>query len=104
MHHLRGLRSFLKDDELLSKVEAAVHRAGAIDFESLATHLSAKRVAMLRYAVKLTIAPKTMEQADVGRLKEHGFSSSDILHLAELVGYFAYVNRIADGLGVALED
>ncbi len=104
MHHLRGLRSFLNDDELLSKVEAAATHPDAVDFASLATHLSAKRVAMLRYAVKLTIAPKTMEQADVRGLKDLGFSNSDILHLAELVGYFAYVNRIADGLGVALED
>jgi len=32
-----------------------------------------------------------------------GLSDTDVLHVAEVVGYYAYVNRIADGLGVELE-
>lgn len=59
---------------------------------------------MLRYAVKLTNHPGEMVEQDVMTLREVGFSDLDILHLAEVVAYFAYANRIADGLGIPLED
>jgi len=58
---------------------------------------------MLRYAVKLTSYPQNIVKADVDELRDAGFSDIDILHIAEVVGYYAYVNRIADGLGVMLE-
>ena len=59
---------------------------------------------MLRYSVKLTHAPGDMGGADVDALRMAGFSDRDILDITEVVGYFAYVNRIADGLGVLVED
>jgi len=37
-------------------------------------------------------------------LRDVGWSDRDILDLCEVVAYYAYVNRIADGLGVAVED
>ena len=55
-------------------------------------------------ARRLTRTPAAVEEADVRALREAGFSDLDILHIAEIVGYYAYVNRIADGLGVPLED
>lgn len=58
---------------------------------------------MLRYADKLTRTPGAMEEADLTPLREAGFSDADILHVAEVTAYYAYVNRIADGLGVGLE-
>ena len=58
---------------------------------------------MLRYAVKLTVEPAAMEEADVERLREVGFHDTDVLMIAEVTAYYAYANRIADGLGVALE-
>ncbi len=58
---------------------------------------------MLTYALKLTLHPADMVQADVQALRDTGFSDIDILHIAEVTGYYAYVNRIADGLGVPLE-
>lgn len=59
---------------------------------------------MLTYALKLTRDPGSMSIEDVEALREVGFVDIDILHIAEVTGYFAYVNRIADGLGVPLED
>ncbi len=59
---------------------------------------------MLRYAVKLTRTPGEMKRADVEDLRRHGFSDLDVLHIAEVVAYYAYVNRISDGLGIPLED
>lgn len=44
-----------------------------------------------------------MVRDDVERLRTAGLSDTDVLHLAEVVSYYAYVNRIADGLGVMLE-
>ena len=59
--------------------------------------------AMLDYVVKLTLAPWDIEQADVENLREQDFSDSAILDINQITGYFAYVNRLADGLGVELE-
>ena len=58
---------------------------------------------MLEYAVKLTLSPGDMVEADVVSLRDAGFSDRDILDICEVVAYYAYVNRIADGLGVQLE-
>jgi alkylhydroperoxidase family enzyme len=44
-----------------------------------------------------------LEGADVEALRSAGFSDRDVLDIAEVTAYFAYVNRIADGLGVTLE-
>ena len=44
-----------------------------------------------------------MIQADVQKLKEAGFEDVDILDINQITGYFAFVNRLADGLGVELE-
>lgn len=44
-----------------------------------------------------------MRRADVDALRAAGLSDQDVLHAAEVVAYYAYVNRIADGLGVELE-
>lgn len=45
-----------------------------------------------------------MTSQDVDSLRAQGLSDQDVLHLAEVVGYYAYANRIADGLGVLVED
>ena len=66
--------------------------------------ISEARRAMLTYAVKLTHTPGAMVEDDVNALRTAGFSDRDILDIVEVVGYYAYVNRIADGLGVPLED
>lgn len=59
---------------------------------------------MLTYAEKLTLTPGSMVRDDVEALKDAGFSEHEILDINQIVGYFAYVNRLADGLGVPLED
>ncbi len=58
---------------------------------------------MLTYAEKLTLTPGEMSSADVVALRDAGFSDRDVLDIAEVVGYYAYANRIADGLGVTIE-
>lgn len=58
---------------------------------------------MLRYAVKLTNTPGAMVEDDVVALRDAGFSDRAILDINQIAGYYAYVNRLADGLGVELE-
>jgi uncharacterized peroxidase-related enzyme len=60
--------------------------------------------AMLTYAVKLTREPWHMAREDVAGLRAAGFSDADILDINQITGYYAFVNRLADGLGVELED
>ena len=44
-----------------------------------------------------------MVEADVQELRDAGFSNAGILDIAHVTSYYAYVNRLADGLGVDLE-
>jgi uncharacterized peroxidase-related enzyme len=61
-------------------------------------------LALLDYALKLTVDPGGMDESDVERLRHQGFDDVAIHDLATVTAYFAFVNRIADGLGVELED
>ena len=54
--------------------------------------------------MKLTVTPGRMDRDDVVALRDEGLSDRDILDLCEVVAYYAYVNRIADGLGVVVEE
>lgn len=59
--------------------------------------------AMLDYAVKLTVAPGEVSQDDVDALRAAGFDDRGIHDICTITAYFAFVNRIADGLGVEME-
>ena len=62
-----------------------------------------KELEILRYAEKLTIDPNSMVKEDVARLKRSGWSDGKILEANQIVGYFCYVNRLLNGLGVSTE-
>ncbi len=66
-------------------------------------HLEEADRAMLVYVEKLTLTPWEMVEADVVALRQAGFSDADILDINQVTSYYAYVNRLADGLGVELE-
>jgi uncharacterized peroxidase-related enzyme len=78
---------------LAERIEADYETAG----------LDERRLSMLRYVEKLTRTPAKTTKEDVALLGRAGFSDEDVLHIAEVTAYYAYVNRIADGLGVELE-
>ena len=71
------------------------------DWENAA--IDDKRRAMLSFAVKLTATPAAMTPDDAQTLRDVGFSDRDILDITEVVAYYAYANRIADGLGIETE-
>ena len=59
--------------------------------------------AMLDYTAKLTVEPWKMVKEDVIALREVGFSDSAILDINQVTAYYAFANRLVDGLGVELE-
>ena len=65
--------------------------------------LDEKDRVMLEYVEKLTLEPWNMQEEDVENLRQKGFSDEAILDICQIAGYFAFVNRLADGLGVELE-
>ena len=58
---------------------------------------------MLAYVEKLTLRPAEVVGEDVQSLLREGFDDGDVLAICEVAAYYAYANRIADGLGVGLE-
>ena len=59
--------------------------------------------AMLDFALKLTKATQPMQQSDADSLRDAGFSDLAIHDIVCCISYFAFVNRVADGLGIELE-
>ena len=58
---------------------------------------------LLAYSDKLTRTPSAIDAADIERLRSLGFDDAAIHDACSIVAYYAFVNRIADGLGVELE-
>ena len=56
------------------------------------------------YAVKLTLTPGRMNADDVEQLRTLELSDSQITVAVQVIGYFNYINRVADGLDVETED
>ncbi len=65
--------------------------------------LTAREAALLDYADVLTRAPSAVRPHHIERLRAQGLDDRAIHDACAIVAYFAFVNRIADGLGVELE-
>lgn len=66
--------------------------------------LSPRERAMADHATKLTRTPGDVTMDDVERLRRAGLDDRAICDLTLLIAYFNFVDRIASGLGVSLED
>jgi uncharacterized peroxidase-related enzyme len=60
--------------------------------------------AMIDFAVWLTLRPSWTTDAHVAALRAAGLDDRAILDLCQVVAYFNFVNRMAEGLGVELEE
>ncbi len=58
---------------------------------------------MLRFSTRLTRHPGQGRSEGLEELRRLGFSDSQLLDIVQVVAYFNFVNRMADGLGVELE-
>ena len=94
-------------DALLREVERGAHASGSESGPGSGVGpdgvLGAPDVALLEYVTKLTRTPGGIERADVEALREVGFGDRSIHDACAIASYYAFVNRIADGLGVELE-
>ena len=66
--------------------------------------LSIREQALCVWAEKLTLTPADMSPSDLEPLRSVGLDDATILDLAQVASYFNYINRMADGLGVDLEE
>ncbi len=60
-------------------------------------------LALLNYAEKLTLRPSEMIEADIEILRTEGIDDGQILEANQIIGYFNYVNRCLNGLGVSTD-
>jgi uncharacterized peroxidase-related enzyme len=83
-----------------SGMPALTEAVASADFESLPPRMAA----LCDYALALTVRPWTVRRGDLDALRDAGLSDRDIVDANQVVAYYNYVNRVADGLGVELED
>jgi uncharacterized peroxidase-related enzyme len=62
--------------------------------------LTARRRAMLDFAVKLAVEPQRIEDDDLAELRAHGFDDEDIWDIAAVTALFALSNRLAHVLAL----
>lgn len=96
-HHAAGLGRLIRrrpDAEALIEGLKGDHTA---------VELTPRERALLDYAAKLTRTPWEMVSGDLSPMRDAGLSEVDILDANLTVSYFAYVNRLAQGLGVEVE-
>ena len=76
-------------------------KALALDYRR--ADLSGEDRAMLDYVVLLTREPHAAQSGAVA-LREAGFEDAAILDVCQVAAYYNYVNRLAEGLSVQLEE
>jgi uncharacterized peroxidase-related enzyme len=93
-HHGAALRRLTRNPDLAARLAADWRNA----------NLSATDLALCDYAEKLTLRPQEMKEGDVAALREAGLDDRGILDTCQIVAYFNFVTRLAEGLGVELEE
>ena len=93
-NHWANARHLINDETKADNIIAALKT------RRLSYAFSGREFALLEYAEKLTLTPGQMKQSDVQTLREAGCDDGEILEANQIVGYFNYVNRLINGLGV----
>lgn len=96
-NHWANAKHLIDDDHKADNIEKALHE------DKPQTVFGGAELALMQYARKLTLAPSSMQQSDVTALKDCGLSDGEILEANQIIGYFNYVNRLLNGLGVTTD-
>ena len=96
-NHWRNARYLIDDEERADAIERALHRRQPQQV------FDGAELALMRYAEKLTLRPGAMEEDDVAVLRDAGLDDGRILEANQIIGYFNYVNRCLNGLGVTTD-
>ncbi len=91
---MHDLRDEVEDQEMVDRFAEDWRSAG----------LEEATLALLEFAVKLTEKPTSIGAEEVEGLRRHGFNDAGISSCVQVVAYFNYINRVAEGLGVAPEE
>jgi uncharacterized peroxidase-related enzyme len=65
-----------------------------------AADLEPRTRALCDFAIQLTSEPGRISQTDIAVLRTHGLDDAAIHDAIQVIGYFNYINRIADGVGI----
>lgn len=84
--------------------EAADAYVHAIARDWRSAPLTSEDRALCEFASKLTLQQQEMGPEDLDVLRGHGFSDRGIHDAVQVIGYFNYITRVADALGVEPED
>ena len=97
-NHWANAKHLIDDDHRANKIKAALEdRSPARVFEG-------RELALMLYAEKLTLRPGEIKKQDVEKLRDNGLDDGEILEANQIIGYFNYVNRCLNGLGVTTEN
>jgi uncharacterized peroxidase-related enzyme len=62
--------------------------------------LSPRERSLCDFAVKLTHLAAEVDESDIDALRAVGLSDRDVSDAIQVIGYFNYVTRVADGVGI----
>ena len=93
-NHWKNAAYLMQDPTKANQVEIALNA------KKPESHFVGAELAMLEYTEKLTLKPGKMVETDVIKLRDGGVDDGQILELNQIIGYFNYVNRLLNGLGV----
>ena len=93
-HHYEGMRKLIMDDQRSENIRKALEE------EKPAKVFKSKELAIINYAVKITINPYDISPEDIEKLRINNVEDGEILEINQVAAYFAYANRMVLGLGI----
>lgn len=99
-HHVAGLARHTGDEDLARRLVDAALEAP----DPTGDPRTGRERALCAYAIRLTRDPGSMVARDLEPLRAEGLDDDAILDLDQVVAYFAYANRVVQGLGVETDD
>lgn len=93
-NHWKNAAYLMQDPTKANQVEIALNA------KKPESYFVDAELAMLEYTEKLTLKPGKMVETDIIKLRDSGVDDGQILELNQIIGYFNYVNRLLNGLGV----
>jgi len=88
--HLYDLRSETDNQKLVDEI--------AENWKD--SSLSEQQKAICYLAEKLTKSPGKINVDDINKIKNFGYNDKEISEIVQIISYFNYINRVADGLGL----
>ncbi len=108
VHHGAALQQLVDEDNklLFKDLAKAYQKADQPEKEQQKqlAGLTLREKAILDHAKKLTVGPANILESDIEKLNEIGLKDKEIHDITQVVSYCNYENRIAQGLGVDLEE